>query len=441
MADLFDLLPGKVEAELYQLQTRDETARFNAGVLQSCQSRRLGGTALRLVRDGRLGFAATSDPNLASSMVRAALAATDMGQKVDLAWPSACTPSLDTDPDLESLSTEGLIALAEQWQQSICRRNPDFLVETEATLVEETASIRNTAGGNGNSRRVRLALSCTAELVAGQDILNVYGGVTIGRLADLDLPGLNQTLFGSLIEAPEVVSASSGYQTVLFTSKAFASIIKDPLLAAFSGRNVLQHTSSLAGKLGERVFSEQLTVTDDATIPLAPSSCSIDDEGVPTARFPLVTAGMVAGFAHDLSSAAAAGAASTGHARKVGRTSGARLSALPQPGFSNLVVQPGDMGFEQLVSCMNHGVIVDQISGTPGFNPGGDFSVTIQLGFLVKAGRIAGRIKNTMLTGNAFSAMANIVALGRDANWLGGGESGALLVPPMLVDGLKVTVS
>ncbi len=439
MADLFGLLPDRVEAELYQLQTRDQAARFNAGTLRYCQARRLGGSALRLVRDGRLGFAATSDPGLVPALVQAALTAAETGRKVDLAWPSACTPSLDTDPELESLSTEGLIALADQWQQLIRRENPDFLVETEATLVEETASIRNTGGGNGSSRRTRLALSCTAELVAGQDILNVYGSVSVGRLADLDLSGLTRNLFGPLTEAPEVVAAGSGYQSVLFTSKAFASIIKDPLLAAFSGRNVFHHTSPLAGKLGEHVFSDRLSVTDDATLPLAPSSGSIDDEGVPTMHFPLIEAGVVRAFAHDLSSAAAAGSASTGHARRIGRTSGARLSSLPQPGFSNVVVQPGDMSFEQLVSCMDHGVIVDQISGTPGFNPGGDFSVTIQLGFLVRAGRIVGRIKNTMLSGNAFAAMANIAAIGRGANWLGGGESGALLVPPMLVDGLKVT--
>lgn len=439
MERIFELLPAGLQAEVYQLETTLQATSFSAGVLKGVQSRSLGGCALRVIQDGRMGFATATSPDSIPWMVQAALETAQMGKQTRLDWPTTTVESPALDQELTELTTAELATLADALQQRVHALNDGFLVQTDVRLVQETATVQNTAGGKAKTSRIWLAMNCGAELVTGHDILNIYGGLSTGRKAEIDLDGFVAEVFGPLLQAERVVAVPSGPQPVLLTSKAVASIIMDPLLSAFSGRSVQQRTSPLIGQLGERLFSENLTMTDDATLPMAPGTASMDDEGVPTRRLPLIEAGVVMGFAYDLNTAQQAGVVSTGHARRIGHTSGARLNSLPTPGFSNVIVQSGQLSFDGLLSTMGNGVVVDQISGTPGFNPSGEFTVTIQLGYLVRSGRIVGRIKNAMLSGNTFTALGQILALGKCAHWTGGGETGSLSVPAMVVDGLNVT--
>lgn len=438
MERIFELLPAGVEAEVYHLEEIDQSAAYSAGVLKGVQSRALGGYALRVVKDGRVGFATTSSSGSIPWMVEAALATAEMGRPAKFSWPTGSTASDCSDPELETLTSDQLRAAADDLRQKVQGLNKDFLINASASLVKEKTTVMNTSGGRGKTSRSRLSISCGAELVSGQDILNIHCGMSTGRLSELSSDALVEASFGPLMQAGQVVPAVSGPQPVLLTSKAFTSVVIGPLLAAFSGRNVQQRTSPLADKVGDRVFDEKLTIADDATLPMAPSSAGIDDEGVATRRFPLIESGVVKGFIYDLSTGTQADVESTAHARKIGRTSGARLNSLPAPGYSNLIVQPGELSFADLLKIVGNGVIVDQISGTPGFNPSGEFSVTIQLGYLVKDGQIAGRIKNAMLSGSAFQALTKIMAIGKDVRWNGGGENGALSVPAVVLDGLRV---
>lgn len=439
MQRIFDLLPSGAHAEVYQLETTDQTAAFSAGELKAVESRSLGGFALRTIKNGKLGFATASGAASIPWLVQAAQAAAADGCQARLAWPTATVGSLDIDPTLARLSAADLIELADSLQRLVQAHSEHMLVQAEARLVKETTKVRNTAGGNSVTSRLRLALSYDAELIDGQEILNIYGWQSNGQLTGLDLHNFVATTLGPLQQAKQLAPIASGQHPVLLTSKAFSSICARPLWAAFSGHNLLQGTSPLSGKLGDQPFSSNLTIIDDATLPLSPSTASIDDEGVPTRPLHLIERGLVKGFAYDLATAARAGTASTGHARKIGRISGARLNALPLPGCSNLLVQPGKMSFQQLLQTVGNGVMVDQISGTPGFNPNGDFTVTVQLGYVVQQGQIVGRIKNAMLSGNVFNLLGHILAIGRDASWLGGGESGSLWAPQMVVDSLYVT--
>ncbi|NJM28619.1 MAG: TldD/PmbA family protein, partial [Pseudanabaena sp. RU_4_16] len=79
------------------------------------------------------------------------------------------------------------------------------------------------------------------------------------------------------------------------------------------------------------------------------------------------------------------------------------------------------------------GIVVDQIlGGGPGIS--GDFSVNIDLGYRVKNGEIVGRVKDTMVAGNAYTALQNLIHLSGDNEW-----QGSIYLPSMLVDSLTVT--
>ena len=65
---------------------------------------------------------------------------------------------------------------------------------------------------------------------------------------------------------------------------------------------------------------------------------------------------------------------------------------------------------------------------------GGDFNANVLLGFKVEAGRIVGRVKNTMVSGNAYKALNDLVAVGSEGRWVRGG----LYTPPIAVAGIAV---
>jgi PmbA protein len=81
---------------------------------------------------------------------------------------------------------------------------------------------------------------------------------------------------------------------------------------------------------------------------------------------------------------------------------------------------------------MNRGIIVDQILGG-GADISGDFSINIDLGYRVANGQVVGRIKDTMITGNVYTVLKQVIALGEDLTW-----NGSCYTPAMIVEGLSV---
>jgi PmbA protein len=72
------------------------------------------------------------------------------------------------------------------------------------------------------------------------------------------------------------------------------------------------------------------------------------------------------------------------------------------------------------------------LGGSAGIS--GDFSINVDLGYRVKNGQIIGRVKDTMVSGNVYNALKQLVAIGQDADW-----NGACYTPSLIVEGLSVT--
>jgi PmbA protein len=82
---------------------------------------------------------------------------------------------------------------------------------------------------------------------------------------------------------------------------------------------------------------------------------------------------------------------------------------------------------------MDDGLIIDQMLGScSGLS--GDFSINVDLGYRVKNGQIIGRVKDTMVAGNVYTALKQVVQLGGDADW-----NGFCYTPSLIVEGLSIT--
>ena len=162
----------------------------------------------------------------------------------------------------------------------------------------------------------------------------------------------------------------------------------------------------------EQVFDKNINLWDDSTEAFRPSSRPCDDEGIVSQRTQLIKNGTVNSFLYDLQTAALSGTNSTGNGRR-------RQGGLPGPSSTAFVFAPGNTTFQEMVQDIKEGLVVEQLMGASQGNVlGGDFSGNVILGYKIENGEIKGRVKNTMVTGNIYEILNNIVAIGSDSRWV-----------------------
>ena len=185
-------------------------------------------------------------------------------------------------------------------------------------------------------------------------------------------------------------------------------------ISSLRGDN-LYHKRSKFTTVGESVATEPFTLIDDATLEGKIASYSFDGEGNPGQRTILVENGILKNFLLDETYARLLGMESTGNAVRDFRTS-------PHIGTSNIIVDGKRENLEDF-----EGVVIKKVFGEHTANPiSGDFSLTVELGYIVKNGELI-PFKDSMLVGNVFEFMNSIRAVGRKEE-----EIGAFISPRIL---------
>ncbi len=85
-----------------------------------------------------------------------------------------------------------------------------------------------------------------------------------------------------------------------------------------------------------------------------------------------------------------------------------------------------------MIELLDDGLIVDQMLGGSGIS--GDFSINVDLGYRVQNGQVIGRVKDTMVAGNVYTALKQLAKLGSDTDW-----NGSCYTPSLIVEGLSTT--
>jgi PmbA protein len=275
-------------------------------------------------------------------------------------------------------------------------------------------SLINSQGGEGTYDKSFFSLSLEGILVRDTDILLIVGSESSCRPDCVGIDGLADRIIWQLEMAKKKAAVSTKVLPVIFTPIGVASALMSPLMLAFNGKSVFEGTSPLRDKLGEQVFDKKLSLWDDATIAYSVGSYPFDDEGVSGGRLPLVTNGVVTNFLYDLQTASLAGTQSTGNGQRAG-------GGFPRPDISSLILSGGDVPFQAMVKDMKEGLIVEQLMGAEQGNIlGGDFGGNVLLGYKVENGEIVGRVKDTMIAGNVYQVLKELLGIGQEARWVGG---------------------
>jgi len=416
------------EAEVFMVSSEETPVQFEANRLKHIQSKQSTSVALRIVRQGRLGYAATTELSDAQNLVDNAVETAQFGMPARFELPSTTSyPQIDVfDPDIESISIGEMIKLGEELIAMVTSHTPDIVCEAMVTKGIISFRIINSRGGQANYRKSIFGLGIEGSLIRGTDMLFV--GESQSSCHPLTQPkAVAEVVLQQLELAKNRASAPTKQLPVIFTPRGVANALIPPLMAAFNGKTVLEGASPIGNRLGQTVFDPKLWLWDDPTIAYRPNSRPCDDEGIPSQRTPLIEQGTVANFLYDLQTAAQAHTKSTGN--------GSRSGGLPVPSPTALIIAPGKTTLDEMVNDIKEGLVIEQLMGAGQGNVlGGDFSGNVLLGYKVESGKIVGRVKDTMVSGNVYQVLKEVIAIGSEAKWVGG----FLNTPPIYCPGLSV---
>jgi len=219
----------------------------------------------------------------------------------------------------------------------------------------------------------------------------------------------------------------SGFLPLILLPEASSSLFSS-LLSALSGESAVKGRTFASKLLGKQVGPENLEITDDGTIPGAVASSTYDGEGVPKRPLRVVEKGIVLSFLHNSYSAGIMNVESTGHAIRGGY--GGYVGAGP----SNIRVKPGESPLNKIISDTKRGVLVVNASFSPNM-VSGEFSTTIDEGFLIENGEKKHPVKNLMAGGHILDMLRNIELISKDGRIFGKGH----FFPAIKVRGVKLS--
>jgi PmbA protein len=417
------------EAEVFRVTSEETTVRFESNRLKQLQTSQSTSVALRIIKDGRVGYATTTGEGDAERLVRDAIETAEFGTAAQFHLPDSREfPEVAVyDEAVGAVPIKDMIDLGEAMIATVTGHTPDIMCEAGASRGVISLRIINSRGGEAEYRKSFFSLDLEGNLVEGTDMLFV-GESESSCHPVLKTESVTAPVLKQLELAKNKAKSPGGQMPVVFTANGFAALVL-PLISAFNGKTVLEGASPVGDKLGKAVFDRRFGLYDDPTIAYRPGSRPCDDEGVPSQHTPLVEDGVVRNFYYDLQTAARAGKKSTGNGAR-GR------GGLPGPATGVLVVTPGKATFDEMVADIKEGLVIEQLMGAEQGNIlGGDFSGNVLLGFRVENGKITGRVKDTMVSGNVYRILKDIPAIGGEAKWVGG----FLQTPPFYLAGLSVS--
>jgi len=277
----------------------------------------------------------------------------------------------------------------------------------------------NSEGSYIEQAKTDLALRLTA--IAREDNEVQQAGQSLGSNGEFSaVEGLNDQAreiarrAAALLSAPQVKGGA--YTVILdpvlsgvFAHEAFGHLSESDLV--YQNENLRQIMV-----LGKRFGGTHLNIVDDATIPNLRGSYKYDDEGTPARRTYLIRDGILEGRLHSRETAAKMGERATGNARAI------NYLFSPIVRMSNTFIEPGSASFEEMLGDIEEGFYVkDWYGGTTSLEM---FTFSAGEAYMIRQGRLAELLRPVVLTGNVFTTLQNIDAIGGDLEMNQGGGCG-----------------
>jgi PmbA protein len=418
-------------AEIYLTESTENSVSFENAKLHDIDSKFQSGISLRVIKDGRLGFAYTRNLVDREEFLQNAIDSLKGGARADYGFPfTKDIPGLDTyNPSVETLSNARLMDEGARVSDLLKSRTDGEISVTSFMSTQKTRIINS----EGTDLSDRSTLCGTGSGV-------IYPGTGSGLRRIFKSKGFEETpdeLLNEIIDlyrlSSNVVKPKSGKMKAIFMPNSMLAL-NWRLKSGTSSKSVYENTSPIAEKLGQKIFDEKLTIYDDPLNDMYPGARSFDDEGVACQPLTIIEKGVLKSFYYDLDNATKLNAQSTGHGYKGAMWGGDSISLKPQPSLAHMSLKTGGKSFSELVKLIDRGIILEGALGAHSGNiPNGDYSIGVNPGLYVENGEIIGRVKGVMAAGNVYETLKHVVEIGDTQYPCAGGG----WMPPVLFDNVS----
>ena len=420
------------QAEIYYCDPTSSEVMFQKGELHDIESQFHSGMALRIIKNGKLGFSYTKNLINREEFLQNALDSLKGGVQALYDFPhTSDLPFLKTyNEHLEEVTSSSMV--------ENCQRIADvFLKNTDAEIeVVAYKEIQNVRITNNHGTDVQSKIGSS-----GYWLSLVYpgGGAGISRVYEEKIPfSVSRNTLDNLVklynDSSKVCEVSGGKMKVLFMPGSMYTLLWR-LHSGTSAKSIYEDISPIKNDVGKQIISEAISFYDNALDDEVPGARSFDDEGVPTKRMNIIEKGILKNFFYDLNYAQKLGAKSTGHGYRASMWGGDTITMKPTPRLLHPRIEPGEKSFEELVAMMDKGIILDGVMGAHSGNiPNGDYSVGVSPGLYVEKGEIVGRVKDIMIAGNVYDTLKKVIAIENKLHPCWGGR-----MPAILFDSISVS--
>ena len=418
------------QIEAYVSRGGETAIRIYEGELEHFASAQSEGVGIRVIKDGRTGFAyaGTLDPAAIAEVLADARDNVTFGTPDEfsgLAIPDgvAQIPQKFWDEELAGYPTDQKIAFTKELEKLTLGIDDRVRVDEAnyddgwgEVAVATTTGIRES--GRGNSCYVSVST-----LADDEEETQTGFGFSVGDSPkEFNLQKAAREASERATRLLGAIKPPSKRTTVIldpYVTSQFISILSSTL----NGENVAKGRSFFAERMGDQVADPRFTLVDDPTNPLAYTATDIDGEGLAARRNVLIENGVLKKFVHSSYSARRMNTVSTGNATRGG------FAGSPGVGCLAMQLVPGTQTQEELIASVDEGVLIQMVSGLhSGVNPvSGDFS-TGASGMLISNGTIGAPVREFTIASTLQRMLLDIVAIGGDVDWLPSRAHGMSLV-------------
>jgi len=319
----------------------------------------------------------------------------------------------------------------------------DYARRAEAAAMAIDPRITNSEGGSFDAATGYKVLANSLGFVG--EYRRSYCSVSAVPIAQAEGSAMQRDYWYSAsrtmqkLESPESVGRKAAERTLrrlgarkVATQKA--PVIFDPMVSralidhifdAINGDAIYRHASYLAGKLGEQVAGENITIIDDGTMTGGFGSSPFDGEGVPTRRTVVIERGVLKSYLLNTYTARKLKLQTTGNAAR-------GLTGNPGIGSGNFFLQPGNKTPQEIIADVKSGLYVTEFLGFGVNLVTGDFSRGAS-GLWIENGEFVFPVEEITVAGNLNEMFRNVSVIGNDLEF-----RSSIAAPTLRIDGMTV---
>ena len=432
------LAAGASDAECTLAEGDEFSANVRMREIETLKEAGSRGAGLRILVGKRTGSSYTSDltPEGLRHLVRSAMELAE----VTTEDPHAGLPEAEElgsiagdlalfSDEVEGLETSCKIELARRAEEAALAADPRITNSEGASFDSHLGRhvFANSRGFAGAYRTSYCSLSTVPVAREGASMERDYWFSLARNYQALEAPEeIGQRAAARAVRRLGAVKVETQKVPVVFEPRTARSLL-DNLFEAVHGISVYRHESFLAGKLGERVASEALTVVDDGTLPGLFGTSPFDDEGVPTRRTVVIDRGVLRSYLLNTYAARKLGMKTTGNASR-------GLAGNAGIGHGNFFVEKGTASPEQIIGGVRNGFYVTELMGFGVNIVTGDYSRGAA-GIWIRDGELAFPVSEVTIAGDLNRMLLDIAAVGSDLEFRGASAAPTLMIGEMTVGG------